>query len=417
MRAWIRGVPRRELTLLAAAVALGIAIRVIALVALRHHALAGDQPQYDADAKLWALGHHFWSTTPSGIPHPSMWKAPGYTAWLGVLYDVLGTKPHRVELVQVLFISPITIVLVWALARRLFGAGVATIAAFVAAVYPFLWQFDVLLYPEPLSVALAAAVCLLVLGRTPTLGRAAGAGALLGLSMLVRPTAVMFGAMILVSWITAVGLRAGAKFTVVSALCAVLVITPWTLRNHHVFGGWVPISVQDAAAYGTFSDEAAADPEYPWAWRSQTAKARPIFLHQPPYGDRELRSKLQRLARDYISDHPSSVPRAWFYNGITRTFDLRRPSHITNEVAFEGRSKALTILGIVMYWPMALLALFTLWMLRRRRDIVLPLLALFVAATVVFTSDGSTRYRATLEPLIIVLACAAPGLRRGRPTT
>jgi hypothetical protein len=42
--------------------------------------------------------------------------------------------------------------------------------------------------------------------------------------------------------------------------------------------------------------------------------------------------------------------------------------------------------------------------------VLLAVLALALAATVVFTADSGTRYRATLEPLIVILACA--GVRR-----
>src|SRR5437762_8984051 len=112
MRDAVRAVPRRELVLLAAAVVLGLIIRIAFLISFRHHALAGDEISYDIDAKLWALGHPFWSTSPFGIPHDSMWKAPGYTAWAGVLYDIGGSKYHRVEAAQVVLIGPLTIVLV-----------------------------------------------------------------------------------------------------------------------------------------------------------------------------------------------------------------------------------------------------------------------------------------------------------------
>jgi len=48
-----------------------------------------------------------------------------------------------------------------------------------------------------------------------------------------------------------------------------------------------------------------------------------------------------------------------------------------------------------------------LWRLRRRRELVLPVLAMALAASVVFTVAAATRYRLPLEPLIVILACAA----------
>jgi hypothetical protein len=67
---------RRELLLLLGAMALGLAIRLVYVYVTRDHALAGDEPQYDAMGKLAAEGHWLWSTTPYGDPHPSAWKTP-----------------------------------------------------------------------------------------------------------------------------------------------------------------------------------------------------------------------------------------------------------------------------------------------------------------------------------------------------
>jgi hypothetical protein len=42
---------------------------------------------------------------------------------------------------------------------------------------------------------------------------------------------------------------------------------------------------------------------------------------------------------------------------------------------------------------------------RRRRALVITIAAIALAASVVYTTDGGTRYRAPLEPMIVVLAC------------
>jgi len=63
------------------------------------------------------------------------------------------------------------------------------------------------------------------------------------------------------------------------------------------------------------------------------------------------------------------------------------------------------------------LALAGLWRRRRRRELVWPVLALALAASIVFTIDSGTRYRAPLEPLIAVLACSAVLVPRGATAT
>lgn len=405
-------VGRRELLVLAAAMALGLFLRLVYVLATQDHVLAGDEIEYDTQARFIADGKWFWSTTPYGIPHPSLWKPPGYSAWVGIWYSILGKDPDRVLILQTL-IGPVTIGLTWLLARRLFNPKVAMLAAVVVAIYPFAWQFEARLYSESLATPLTLLLLLVVLDRTPTSRRAAVAGAILGVSLLVRPSALLLLAGVAVAWWLTAGWRRGTAMVAVTVGVAVLVVAPWTYRNYEEEGGFVPFSVQDAAGYGVFNDEAANDPVYPWAWRPVTVRDKDLFDRRHPMSDTELRSKLRERMLDYIEDNPSSVPKAFFWNGLSRLWDVRRPERALDEVNFEGRSRKLTSVGLLMYYVLLPLALLGLWRARRRWALVLPVVVIALAASVIFTMDAGTRYRATLEPLIVVLACsAAVTLRR-----
>jgi hypothetical protein len=98
------------------------------------------------------------------------------------------------------------------------------------------------------------------------------------------------------------------------------------------------------------------------------------------------------------------VLQAFFWNGLSRLWDIRHRSRSLAEVPFEGRSRLVTNLGLDAYDVLLPLALIGLWRARRRRYIVLGLLALAFGASIVFTTDSGTRYRAPLEPVIAVLA-------------
>src|ERR1044072_8917430 len=118
----------------------------------------------------------------------------------------------------------------------------------------------------------------------------------------------------------------------------------------------------------------------------------------PPVGDYEYREGLQDAMFDYIEEHPFSVVEAFYWNGLTRFWDVRRPAHARDEVEFEGRSRTVTAIGLIAYYAILPLALFGLWRIRARREIVIPLLLIALAVSIVFTVDASTRYRATREP-------------------
>ena len=100
-----------------------------------------------------------------------------------------------------------------------------------------------------------------------------------------------------------------------------------------------------------------------------------------------------------------------------RTWDVRSPARILDEVPFEARSRHLTEIGLAMYWVLLAVALTGLWRLRRRLTLLLPILAAVAAMAVVFTVDGGTRYRAPVEPLLVAACSAVPALsslRAGR---
>ena len=392
--------------MLVAIVVLGFAVRLAFVIATHGHQLAGDEVEYDAEGRLIAAGHWFWALAPTGVPHPGMWKTPVYPAFVGVLYEVLGPHYDRVLLVQTL-LGPVTIVLTWILGRRLFGPRVALAAAAVVALSPFAWQFEVRLLAESIVTPLTVLFLIVVVERAPTARRAALVGVLTGLIILARPSSVYLLPAIAAAFAIGAGIRRGAALTGLAVLIAALTIVPWTIRNHHVSGAWVPLSVQDAAPYGTFNDDAAHDRQNPWAWRVTNDRDAPLLARARQLGDLRLRNRLRENFTEYIKDHPSSLAKAFYWNGLTRLWDVRRPGHVLDEARFSGRSRAVTGVGLAIYWVLLPLALVGLYLGRRRRALVIPVVALALSASVVFTAEGGTRYRAPFEPLVALLACSA----------
>ena len=190
---------RRELVCLAIAIALGLAVRVIYVLLTRHYRLAGDAVEYDAEGQLIAHGHLFWTAAPYGILHAGAWKAPGYPAWVGFWYAILGHHPVAVRLLQAP-LGALTIALSWLLARRLFGPRVAVLAAFVVALYPLAWQYEELLYSESLATPLTLVALLLIFTRTPSRRTAILFGLVIGVLMLIRPSAEFLVLGALVAW-------------------------------------------------------------------------------------------------------------------------------------------------------------------------------------------------------------------------
>jgi 4-amino-4-deoxy-L-arabinose transferase-like glycosyltransferase len=405
LSAWSGGdeLRRSELTWLLGAIALGLALRLAYALITRHGVLGVDEADYDQSARLAAEGHWLWFTPPYNQAHPSLWKAPGYPVWTGLIYTVLGPGPTKAIVLQTL-LGPLVILMTWLLARRLFGPRAAIVAAALAALYPHMWQWEASLHPEALALPLALGFYLAVLGRDPTPRRAVAAGLLLGVSLLVRPTSLALLALPVAAWWAARGTRRGLGMAAVTAVVAVAVVAPWTVRNAVKYDAFVPISVQDAAISGTFNDDAANDHDNPWSWRVFVRRDRDVIAHKRP--DAEFRRVLQDRAFDYIREHPGSVPKAFFWNGLARTWDIWRPSKVLGQARFEGRSRAVEAVALGMYWVLLAFALAGLWRHRDRRDVVAGVLALALASSVLFTIAAATRYRVPLEPLVVIMACS-----------
>lgn len=410
---WPSDVPSRERWHVLGAMAAGVLAVLLYVLTTRSHALAGDELFYDESARFWADGDFWWSTTPFGEPHPSAWKPPLYPALVGTLYAIVGEDADRVAIVQSLF-AAVTVGLTWLFARRLFGPTAAVAAAWVVALFPLAFEYYGLLFPEALAVPLTLFAISMFVEREPTPKRALAVGAVIGLCLLVRPTSAFLFFGVLAAFIVATGWRRGAVLTAVTVVAAVVVVSPWTIRNYVEHDGLIPISVQDGAVYGTFNQESADDN---FTWRA-ILKDPPEFLRNVEQEDSEadLRSDMVSFARDNIKDNPEWVPQAFFWNGIVRFWDLRSPSSAIDEVKFQGRSEAFRWVGLFMYYVLVVLAALALWRLRDRRAFVIPVLALAVGASIVFSVLGGTRYRAPLEPLLVIVAASLVASATTRPS-
>ncbi len=365
LRAWWGEVGQRERLAVGGALLLSAAIVVVYALATRPNGLEGDQSVYDTYGRLWTEGKLFYSDLPYGIVHASTWKAPLYPAWVGIIYDALGSAPVRVQIVQGLVLAPLTVLGTWLLARRLFGIRTGIAAAFAVAIFPACWEFIGLLYPEALAVPLALLALNLFLEREPTTKLAIATGLAIGLGMLARPNMFFLFAGAIAAWWIAAGPRRALVATGISILAALLLIVPWTIRNFSAADGFVPISIQDAAAYGTFNSTAANDPDNPYQWRAYI-KPMPEIFSERGSSDYEVHQALVGDAVDYAKAHPSSIPKAFFWNGLSRFWDVRRPSHAIDEIAPNGQSRGVAITGLVLYWVALVLALWGLWLFRRR---------------------------------------------------
>lgn len=137
-------------------------------------------------------------------------------------------------------VSIATILLAYALGRALRDRWTGALAALILALHYKHAEMVGVLLPETNHLFLLFAFVLawgMALQRR-TLGWCAGAGALLALACLFKPTPLLLAPVLGVTlW-----KRASPRPAVVALLCVLAVLAPWTIRNWRHYGGLYPIS-------------------------------------------------------------------------------------------------------------------------------------------------------------------------------
>jgi 4-amino-4-deoxy-L-arabinose transferase-like glycosyltransferase len=195
-------------------------------------------------------GHPVW--------HPWCHYPVGYSGFLGIVYRIFGAGPHVATIANALT-GALLCAVVHRLARYATTTWRARIAALLAASSPGLIVYSALLMTEPLAaLGTLLAAWLFARGsfdpRPDPLPRRAllhtlAAGAVLGLSTLVRPQSLLCAPALLFLALGPGALRAGLRplkaalaRTAIAAAAALLVVAPWTARNCRVMDGCAFVS-------------------------------------------------------------------------------------------------------------------------------------------------------------------------------
>jgi tetratricopeptide (TPR) repeat protein len=176
-------------------------------------------------------------------------RAPFYAYFLALIYKIFGHGYIIPRLIQHL-IGSFSCVLIYLLARRLFGRKVAVVAGLIAATYGMLLYFEGELLLDSLLVFFDLLLILLLLWarEVPKLSRWFVCGLVLGLSAITRPNILFFIPFVWLwmYWVfkNARSFKKIATYAIWFLLGSVLVVFPVTLRNILVSGDLVLISSQ-----------------------------------------------------------------------------------------------------------------------------------------------------------------------------
>ena len=318
-----------------------------------------------------------------------------------------------------------TIVVIGVLAGRIAGliAGrrAAITAGWVAAVYPNLWMNDGLVMSESISVLLvslfllAAHRLLATVGPLTAVGpvrwqRGVNVGLLAGLATLARSELALLAPVTALLMIV-VHRRSGdaAAFRWRSAVLqpalvigvAALTVSPWVAFNLARFERPVTLTTNDGTTLlGSYCDPTFYGDEI-GGWSLFC-----VVDDDPRYGmDEEpsLRSQRQRnQAVEYARANVTRLP-VVVAARVGRTLDVYGLDRLVAQDVGEERYRWASWAGIVMWWVLAVAALFGVTRVGRRDRwlLAIPAVAVLVT-TVVFY--GAHRIRSSMEPTVVVFA-------------
>jgi hypothetical protein len=292
----------------ALAVAAGLGLRLaFGLAYWTDKPLTHDEREYLALGRSLARGDGFTypADEPSEGTSQRFGRAPGYPAFLAMLRVTapVDAVPRRVKIAQSV-VGAAGIWLMALIARRCAGPRAAIASAAVAAIYPPLVWMPAYALSETLysTVALAAAAALTPRsdGRAP---KHPLPGAILtAAAILVRP-AMLFFVPLAALWLwRRRHVVAAIVFVAVTAAC----VSPWTIRNHRVYGRWIAVASEGGVTFWTGNHplargdgDLAANPEL---------KAAEIAFRRAHAGltPEQLEPLYYRAALDWIRAHPGA---------------------------------------------------------------------------------------------------------------
>jgi 4-amino-4-deoxy-L-arabinose transferase-like glycosyltransferase len=376
-----------------------------------------DARDYDAHARSIAIGAGF-SELVTG--KPTAFRPPGYPYLLGGAYRVFGVQrdldPARIRVARTLgaVLGALGVALIGMLATQLSGRATGLAAMCLAAVYvPSILVSEAVMSEQLFVVLMLAALVTAIHQRRSAYSYAFAvlAGLLAGLAVLTRANGlILLAPLALMVW--CVPRRSWHSIGPPAVLVAVAlaVVAPWTIRNAVELHAFVPVTTQLGwALAGTYNDDARDDHVNPGSWRSlrRVSEYKPLVANFPAVPEIVMERRLSRAGREFIGRHPTYVATVGYWN-TRRLFDLaswRWSRHTASTISVgPGWADA----GVVSFWIFAALALAgaTRRAARRVPGVVWTMpLAMYLS--VVFLAAETPRYRAPLDPFIVLLAAIA----------
>jgi 4-amino-4-deoxy-L-arabinose transferase-like glycosyltransferase len=380
------------------------------LTVARGYYLAFDARYYDTIAKNLLSEHCFCLTGRT----PTTDRAPLWPFIIAIIYAITGPKNFYARL----FFSLLDAggcVIIYLYARDIFNKRIGLIAGVLAAIYTGLFIYDGWLYTEALYTffLLAFAYTLYLLQRTNQIRWAWLSGLSLALASLARPNGFFTLGMLCVWAIIMIRARMVPWRIVVKAVLIIALITagliaPWTIRNYNIAHIFIPVATGSGVVLaGAYNDTAVTDPEWLGMWVPGNHIRPPIpqHAHSSYMGENENRAYALNWARTHLSSMPYLLS-LHFIN----TWKPYTSEDGLSVREFPDRTSSKIVWDLMQYMPIPVIFLATLGLiatLRMWKELLIIYLIILLTITQNIVFYGSMRFRAPIEPMLVILAAGA----------
>jgi 4-amino-4-deoxy-L-arabinose transferase-like glycosyltransferase len=385
--------------------AIAFGIRVAAILLLHTYKFRSTDQNFGFGWEMGRIGEALasgqgFSNPFHGVTGPTAWEPPLYPFIIGVVFKAFGIYSRMSSFVLLTlnsFFSALTCIPVFRISRRCFGERVAVACGWTWALLPYVMYWCTRwVWETSLSALLLALIFWLALtmeerdGLKPWLEF----GALWGVAALNSPVLLSF---LPVSGLWAwyhrakLGKRSIAG-VVLSSLVFFCLITPWLVRNHHVFGKWIFLRSNFGAELRMGNGPWANGTWMYWLHPTQNDLA---YQEYTQMGEIGYVAERKRQAMAFINEDPMRFLRIcmkkfyYYWGGVPRSADIWQLAQFKNSLFLAS--------SVLCFWGL-------LRALRQRRAgawLFFWLILLFPA--VYYVVFPHARYRHPIEPEMGIL--------------
>ncbi|MEI6514801.1 MAG: glycosyltransferase family 39 protein [bacterium] len=343
--------------------------------------------------------------------HPTSFRAPGLPFALAGIYALFGANNFVAAHLLLCLIGALLPIAVYLLAREVTGTAIALVAAGLTAIYPNLAYYAIHFSSEPLFTLLLVTALWLFLkaikrqaSSLPVLTHYGLSGLLFGLAALTRPQGFYLALVLALAgfWLGRREWKSALRGQILFLLMLVLPILPWAARNYNVHGQLVLFATNGGSTFwGSNNAIVLNDPIHRGGWVTTNLmpEEKAKVMESP---NEAVRDQLEwAYGKAFLASHIRDIPRlSWYKLKTFWTPFCGTPNRKFNLIV--GLSYGLLIPFMVAgYWLMIRFrGMFSM-------EIILLSLPIIITILITLAFYGLTRFRSTIEPILLIFAAEA----------